>query len=313
MTIRFQQNLNHYYVQNPGHLDASFAVGQNPQEGDFQSLGSPIADYNAMNEVKQTNFTITAVVPNIACEFCVLRLRYVSNNPLEEDHGRTFYQCSDIKIRKGEDDAPKSIPLAVTEPEPQLSKSNPMGCCTMPQWEGRFYETGSWRHPTIGYIAYDATNQFMRVDTVSGSGRTIYDGTFRMYMNFTSGIEWYYNPATGHCGAYGLDYWNDWCYGTPGQSETFLESIQIGGTTANVWQNGDFFFTASQDSCVPMVFNRPATGSFTIYYNVTAGISDRSVFVPPTTCHLPDGVESLDQLQKMPNEHRAFLKHPVFA
>ena len=43
-----------------------------------------------MNMITQTNFSITGVVPNVACSpTCVLRVRYVSNNPLEDDHVST--------------------------------------------------------------------------------------------------------------------------------------------------------------------------------------------------------------------------------
>lgn len=48
-TILFQQNLNHYYLDNPGQLVADFASNANPVEGDFTPLGTPVADYNAVS------------------------------------------------------------------------------------------------------------------------------------------------------------------------------------------------------------------------------------------------------------------------
>ena len=47
--ILFQQNLNHFYIENPGSLVADFATVPNPLETDFQPLGEPIRDYNAVS------------------------------------------------------------------------------------------------------------------------------------------------------------------------------------------------------------------------------------------------------------------------
>ena len=96
--IKFQQNLNHFYTGNPGHLDITFAVGSQPKEEDFNITLHTINDYNSMNEITQTNFTFDVVMPNIPCDECVIRLRYLSNNPLEDDRGTIFYQCADIKL-----------------------------------------------------------------------------------------------------------------------------------------------------------------------------------------------------------------------
>lgn len=46
-TILFQQNLNHYYLENPGQLVADFATTADPVEGDFTPLGA-VSDYNAV-------------------------------------------------------------------------------------------------------------------------------------------------------------------------------------------------------------------------------------------------------------------------
>ena len=63
--------------------------------------------------------------------------------------------------------------------------------------------------PYVGTIYYDALNQLMRVDLQTGDnhGNSTFDGTFQMFMNFTSGAEYYYNVNANTCGAYGLDYW----------------------------------------------------------------------------------------------------------
>ena len=48
-SIAFQQNLNHFYIENPGRLVADFAEKADPAEEDFTALGLPVADYNAVS------------------------------------------------------------------------------------------------------------------------------------------------------------------------------------------------------------------------------------------------------------------------
>ncbi|CAF5151824.1 unnamed protein product, partial [Rotaria sp. Silwood1] len=48
------------------------------------------------NQITQTNFSIEINLPNQPRDECVLHVRYLSNNPLEDDHGTVFHQCSDI-------------------------------------------------------------------------------------------------------------------------------------------------------------------------------------------------------------------------
>jgi len=165
----------------------------------------------------------------------------------------------------------------------------PAGCCTLNrQWTVEWEETGSYRQATNGVTYFDAVNALMRVDTNSGDGQTIYDGQFTHYNNFTSGIEYYLNRVTGVCEPLGLDFWNNWCYGpNNNQSESYTESITIGETAVNVWQNGDFFFGGTADSsCQPVLLTRPSRGAMTLYYNFAPGIPDPTVFQPPPQCHL---------------------------
>ena len=48
--ITFQQNLNHFYVGNPGELKADFANVPNPVESDFYDL-IDLHDYNAVCDI----------------------------------------------------------------------------------------------------------------------------------------------------------------------------------------------------------------------------------------------------------------------
>lgn len=53
LTISFQQNLNHYFVKQPGQLVADLAMNSNPTEQDFKAFGNIIQDINALNEITQ--------------------------------------------------------------------------------------------------------------------------------------------------------------------------------------------------------------------------------------------------------------------
>jgi hypothetical protein len=103
--ILFQQALNHWYPQRPGWLDAglSFNKFDNLTSTDFAPWGNVIPDFNANTMITQTNFTIEATVPQVTCDHCVLRVRYVSNNPdeaVKNNPNAIFYQCVDVKIIK---------------------------------------------------------------------------------------------------------------------------------------------------------------------------------------------------------------------
>eukprot|EP01112_Ceratiomyxa_fruticulosa_P010095 TRINITY_DN265_c0_g1_i7.p2 TRINITY_DN265_c0_g1~~TRINITY_DN265_c0_g1_i7.p2 ORF type:complete len:167 (+),score=44.94 TRINITY_DN265_c0_g1_i7:1054-1554(+) len=96
-TIEFQQNLNHWYPNNPGVIVAD--ITSSPSNNTWQSFGQALNDYPARDMVTQTNFTISGTVPNFNCVGCVLRVRYISNNPYEGSNSNVFYQCSDINIK----------------------------------------------------------------------------------------------------------------------------------------------------------------------------------------------------------------------
>ena len=164
--VLFQQNLNHFYQDNPGRLQADFAEVADPTEEDFYPLGEPIADWNGYNMITQTNFTIPVQIPNIDCEHCVLRMRYISQNPTE-DHGGspTFHQCADVSVKKS----------AVVSPATAHKKTPSTGgaeCCAPKQFTLEGYETGSgWRNPTSIKYFFDAENELFRIDQNSGSGK----------------------------------------------------------------------------------------------------------------------------------------------
>lgn len=119
-----------------------------------------------MNEITQTNFSIKVAVPNVDCDNCVVRLRYLSQNPTENDRGTTFYQCADVKVVKSDKaKSPTSAIVAAAE-----SKNRTVDCCAPEQFTLSGYETGSWRNPTAKKYYFDAVNKLFRIDTNSGTG-----------------------------------------------------------------------------------------------------------------------------------------------
>jgi hypothetical protein len=295
--VEFQQNLNHYYTGEPGALDVSFAVGLNPSEDEFRVLHS-FSDYNSMNQITQTNFSVEVDLPNEPCNECVIRVRYLSNNPEEDDHGTVFHQCSDVKL------TPSLINTLKQEKVPQIEsiqnvkkvrQNDSHDCCAPESYvNGFFHVIPAIEQRSEGMIYYDKKSQQMRV-TVSingGRGNTSYDGSFDMWMNFTSGYQWYYNRNTDSCDLYGLDFWNDWCFGnTYNQSEDFVAAnvrctSPFGPThQCNRWRNGEFIFeTYATNECLPSSISRPS-GERIDYIRGRVGPIPPDTFIPNAVCH----------------------------
>lgn len=123
-----------------------------------------------LNEITQTNFTMRVRIPNINSEHAVVRMRYVSQNPTENDRGMTFYQCADVKIAKSTEAAPAGLAKPV---EPEAPARGGADCCAAKQFTMEGYETHSWRNPTAKKFYFDAAQNLFRVDTNSGTGEFI--------------------------------------------------------------------------------------------------------------------------------------------
>ncbi|CAF3817349.1 unnamed protein product [Rotaria sp. Silwood1] len=305
--VEFQQNLNHYYTIKPGTIDISFAVGLNPSENDFTVIHS-LSDYNAMNQITQTNFSVEINLPNQPCDECVLRVRYLSNNPLEDDHGTVFHQCSDIKLtqtlintKRKDKEQEKRVESMNKE-----RQEDPHDCCIPESYVNSFFHIiPSIDFRSEGVIYYDKKAKQMRVTVVNNGGRgnTTYDGLFHMWMNFTSGKQYYYNYRNGTCDLYGLDYWNDWCFGNKyNQSEDFVAadipctSPLAPSSKCHQWRNGEFLFeTYADDSCFPSSISRPS-GERIVYFGGSVHPIPSYIFIPDPVClkqkkvkHAPPG------------------------
>ena len=293
-TVQFQQNLNHYYTVKPGALDISFAVGLNPADSDFRVLHS-FPDYNAMNQITQTNFSVEINLPDQPCDECVLRVRYITNNPEEEDHGNVFHQCSDVTLTSKAPETQQDKPATQSIQKFQMTgEEDPHDCCAPESFSNAFFHV----IPVIdfraeGVIYYDQKAQQMRVTVLNNGGRgnTTFDGAFDMWMNFTSGNQYYYNRNTGACDLYGLDFWNDWCFGNKyNQSEDFVAAdvrcvaSMPPGEQCHQWRNGEFLFEVfASSSCLPAGISRPSGEQYQ-YFKGKVGPLPPATFVPNPVC-----------------------------
>ena len=121
-------------------------------------------------------------IPNIDSEHSVVRVRYVSQNPTENDRGMTFYQCADVKVTKSAEAAPAGLPKPVAPEAPARGGAD---CCAAKQFTMEGYETHSWRNPTSKKFYFDAAQNMFRVDTNSGTGKSFVCATmFSFYCLF---------------------------------------------------------------------------------------------------------------------------------
>jgi hypothetical protein len=279
---------------------ADFSTVANPSEEDFFALegSDAIADWNGMNMITQSNFTLSVKIPNLDCEACVLRMRYVSNNPTE-DHGGspTFHQCADVTVKKV-DDATLVAAAAADRADKNATAAKPseqggQDCCAPKQFTMEGYENSAWRNPTKLKYFFDGENELFRIDQDSGAGVTVKDGRFRMFNDFKAGIEYYYNVNTDSCDLYGLNLWNDWCYGSV-NSQVWRGEARVGDQAADVWgmEGNDFFFTSTQQACTPVSKARSSSGETTHYFNLEESL-EPGFFALPAAC-----VSALQQHQQ---------------
>eukprot|EP00052_Salpingoeca_macrocollata_P031233 m.322274 g.322274 ORF g.322274 m.322274 type:complete len:542 (+) comp26676_c0_seq1:124-1749(+) len=94
MTVKLQQNLNHYEVGFPGYIDVGYSTKTNPTSDDDFVVLAVVADTNWHQQSHQQNYTLTFAAPNVECAHCVMRVRYNAHKPGET----TFRQCSDFAL-----------------------------------------------------------------------------------------------------------------------------------------------------------------------------------------------------------------------
>lgn len=292
---------------------ADFSTVPNPTEDDFITLEGTdsVSDWNGMNMITQSNFSLSVTVPNLDCDQCVMRLRYLSNNPTE---GNTlFHQCADVTVKKV--DTTSVVPAAAAV-SPSKSNSTTSGgggdCCAPKQFTMQGYENSDWRNPTKLQYFFDGENELFRIDQDSGHGQTVKDGRFQMFNEFKTGLEYYYNVNADTCALYHLNLWNDWCYGST-NNQVWRSEARVGDQLADVWgmDGNDFYFTNTQQSCTPVSKARSSNGETTYYFNMVEGAPPSGFFDLPSACvtalqqHKTTG-QAASALEASPRAHPMF-------
>jgi hypothetical protein len=120
LEVQFQQNLNHYWQDEPGVFQVELLAGPlGVVELDI------FDDFPAHEMVTQTNYTRVYSIPAVKqVTNATLQVKYVSNNPGEVDpptnKRAVFYQCSDIVLLPVADQATQ----VVEEEEAQLQRAD---------------------------------------------------------------------------------------------------------------------------------------------------------------------------------------------
>eukprot|EP01102_Stenamoeba_stenopodia_P018719 TRINITY_DN691_c0_g1_i1.p1 TRINITY_DN691_c0_g1~~TRINITY_DN691_c0_g1_i1.p1 ORF type:complete len:250 (-),score=71.33 TRINITY_DN691_c0_g1_i1:161-910(-) len=180
------------------------------------------------------------------------------------------------------------------------------GCCSPSQWETEAYEFNQIG-PVFHKIYYDSINKLVRWDRSGYLEKPNVYSELTTFTNYTTEpfrYEWLYYPLTNECELYGADEFNAWCFGAQVANQTFLGTLTLSGQTQNIWnedQNG-FVWTSSEDLCLPTF---SALGSFDtwFFFNSTVGISDPSVFTPPSVCNT-NSLHSAQQMRTRDNRQR---------
>ena len=287
-TLLVQQNLNHFYPPRPGFIDVAIAPASAPTA--WTTLATqPDAPANDM--VVQTQLSVSITVPASASASSILRVRYVSYNPLEVDPAANtdaiFYTCADVAIVA-------SAPAAAAQPAPlhqrlapSAAASDSYNCTTPASWSANFTETNEFgvvQHA----VWWDAGRRMTRWDRL-GSLTAAGPSALSLINDYSRAapVEWVNFLSAGACYAYGSDAFYQWGYG-PGLGMAHAGRA-AGGVDAwepaagpsaapYSWQSRDL----GEGLCAPLAWTRGR--SSVVAAGFLAGPIDASVFVPQAEC-----------------------------
>ncbi|KNC51365.1 uncharacterized protein AMSG_07381 [Thecamonas trahens ATCC 50062] len=296
--VNFQQALNHWYYEKPGHLDVAIASGNSPSDSAFTVIGT-LPDFPAHDQVWQTNFTMSVTIPaSMSPGAAVMRFRYVANNPDEAVKGNPdaiFYNCADVLISAaaGKTQAPAAdarLAELLADGQPLASTATPTGCEAPKQFEGVSIQAEGTGAILRRAYAYDAVNQRVFVDrrgTIASDSNIVREATWTDYHAMKQWVLFEYADSTPSvCELYGPDAFYAWTYGDKPESagQTFEEQVPVGASLANVWSNGVFWWASEAESCLP-VWKYHLNGAMELFTNTSIGIADPSVFDIPSICN----------------------------
>jgi len=304
--VLFQQNLNHWYPENPGYFDISLSydVIEKPDNATWIVLGN-FSDFAAHDMVTQTNFSVKANLPRERCVHCVLRARYVSHNVDEQYPANNteaiFYNCADITIvphLSAEERAQNEIHHRHHHQHSKSEKQHEreehtthqsdiiQGCCTPPQWEIWGYEE-NFLGETTHHIYYDSVLNFVRWDREGNLENSSVISQISVITNYTPMANGQINEYLiypNKCELYGADTFYPWCYGAQA-SQQFVQNFSINGATYVEWEGlgNDFTWTTVGNNCMP--FSQYHMGSSVSFFTANIGPIDPSVFQVPAMCN----------------------------
>jgi hypothetical protein len=310
-----------------GSIDVSISIdGQ-----DFITLAS-MDDFKAHDMVTVTNFTVSITVPPTASDNAVLRVRYISNNPLEVDPvnntAAIFYNCADIKITNAEElvsPIPEGVLFHTAKSDPISSREHrsdspsSFSCSPTPMFHARA-ETISHVGTVTHEIWYDGIQQLVRWDRKGSIVNSTIDSvtTITNYSDVRKfGIpEFVIHPDQKACDIYGADSFYSWSFG--GKDQPFLRNVSFAGHNVHVfyndasritWQAIEIVSESGASFCLPLSVEMALSDSATAFSAEPVNAFDPSVFVPPSYCKPP----SADNIKRCSGMHGTLGMHGMHA
>jgi hypothetical protein len=293
ISFNFQQNLNHWYPENPGFFDVSISyVPMNPTAANWTVLMT-IPDFAAHDMVTQTNFSLDLTLPMMVSSHAVLMIRYVSNNPLEvypENNTQAiFYNCADIAILPPSN-ADEEESKIITEKKTTLIEDESISCCSPPQWQIAGHEYNSLGYVSH-YIWYDEMMNMVRWDKTGNLESSQQTDKLIVITNYTTSNEYLIYPDRSECELYGADAWYSWCFGA-GSGQYFVSNYSIGSTKFSEWTNeaNGFTWVSYANECLPRMTSH--LDDQIIFQDFKIGpFNTKEVFAIPAFC---SSVEKMD-------------------
>eukprot|EP01061_Rhynchopus_euleeides_P013480 TRINITY_DN2353_c0_g1_i1.p1 TRINITY_DN2353_c0_g1~~TRINITY_DN2353_c0_g1_i1.p1 ORF type:complete len:347 (+),score=92.44 TRINITY_DN2353_c0_g1_i1:50-1090(+) len=272
--VHFQQNLNHWNQDKPGHFDLAVSYDS---EATWELL-KEFGDFPGNDMVQQTNFTFEVAFPRAAAA-AVLRLRYISYNKYEvypaNNTDAVFYQCSDIVVEanNGTEDRTHSVQEA-----PALKAA---ACTTPDRWtatsESDRQHTKIWYDATAPIVRWDRTDRATGVTTSYVTNYTLTSDGF---------VEYAIQADTKTCVTHGADLFYAWQYNSANSAHC---SEEQGHVTCEDHTSGISWGAqrvAGSDTCLPRFLHKQF--EHITFTSAAAASFDPSIFEIPSYCKGPN-------------------------
>jgi hypothetical protein len=304
ITMKLQQNLNHFFPSKPGFIDVAITSILEPTESDWTIL-TQIQDAPTFDMVVQTTLSLQVTLPSIPSTHSLLRVRYISYNPLEIDPANNtdaiFYNCADIAIVSSSLKPPSTTETThiasststasstpPTLPMNQLRLPSDYSCSTPSSWIANFTETnpnGFVQHS----LFWDSISKKTRWDksgALDSSGISSSLSLINDYSKTPMPIEWVNFITAGACYAFGNDAFYSFSFGSlnnmthVSRSSFGLDYWEIIGAPHAKWITQEL--DDSSGNCKPIAW---ILGESSVSLSSFAtGPIDQDVFIPASSC-----------------------------